>query len=778
VAVFGIVPGYADAAVKQFDELNSSSYCLTVDNGPTAVDFTVKAPGGGALQTLHVTTSTAGQNCAGTVTAGVTSFTASLTSQPGATVVADAGGGVVAAFTMPYSAYDETGSTGIVRIGGLPSASNTLTIGGGGPIVSVGATYVTPAPIAIPTEAVTVASTVSGVSYLAHFSTTRFYIDAPYYGNVTTHGVDPLGAPISISVASGGTQVQATSASPSVDEDQTSTTDTPRRLPSGGTVTVTQPGWFSHAVTMPSLTVRTNGFDAAVPNVAGETGSVSPNLLFQATSGLPTSTPLGCLSFGDATYMNTECGVATARSSATFPAIVTSRDYIEVYANEPDGDQSNYEGYPSGFEAYLDYGAIDGSGLVGSQPITLTGTTPAGVTVSKSQVTYDDGYVGFSDDDGPNTYLPMRIVSGTSFTASGGAVGGTPYTFTANLEASISGTTVTGTTYPNAHLSIQNQRPTGSSPTVYGTANAAGAFSVDVGAVIGRDEIRIYSDDPPTGTISSRTLFANQARPAITGVVDQQLVHGTIALGATSGGPSGILWGGDVPGALATTAPFGYSLNTLLLPDGPFRITADNAGVYDSLGDYLYVRIDNTAPKVDAGPDQTIAVGHAAILLAAAQDANGIASLKVSFGDGTSLVEPAATLGLPLSHVYAKAGQFTATITATDAAGNVTTDSTVIHTTTTLAAQVSGKVQAKLKHHHALKVKFTSHMAGQLAVRVFDAKAKLKGAKLVTFKQASQKATVSLATKKWKKGRYTFVLQFTDANGVAGPVTLQQLRIT
>jgi hypothetical protein len=32
-------------------------------------------------------------------------------------------------------------------------------------------------------------------------------------------------------------------------------------------------------------------------------------------------------------------------------------------------------------------------------------------------------------------------------------------------------------------------------------------------------------------------------------------------------------------------------------------------------------------------------------------------------------------------------------------------------------------------------------------------------------------------SKKWAKGRYTVVLQFTDATGTPGPVALQPLRI-
>jgi hypothetical protein len=275
-------------------------------------------------------------------------------------------------------------------------------------------------------------------------------------------------------------------------------------------------------------------------------------------------------------------------------------------------------------------------------------------------------------------------------------------------------------------------------------------------------------------------LVPGVGQPAIVGVADQQLVRATINATATGGGPAGMFWNGDVPGSLVGAAPFAYSLDTTKLPDGPYRLEADTAGQQNSLSDYLYLRIDNTPPKVDAGPAQYVAVGSSAVLLGQASDANGIASLTASFGDGKSLAVPAAAIGQPIGHVYAKGGTYTATLTATDAAGNVATSTAVIHVTSTLAAEVSGKVQATIKHKSKkpLKVKFTAKLPGELSVHVYDAKAKLKGMKLLTFTKANQKATLTLVTKKWKKGRYTFVLQFKATNGTPGPVVLQQLRIT
>ena len=48
----------------------------------------------------------------------------------------------------------------------------------------------------------------------------------------------------------------------------------------------------------------------------------------------------------------------------------------------------------------------------------------------------------------------------------------------------------------------------------------------------------------------------------------------------------------------------------------------------------------------------------------------------------------------------------------------------------------------------------------------------------MTFTKAGQRIKVSLATKGLKLGRFVLVEQFTDANGVAGPVQARALRVT
>jgi hypothetical protein len=780
VGVGALLPSAASAAVKQIDlKLDSPTYCIAVDNGPTAATFTVKAPDGTVIQTATDTTATAGHDCENAVVAGDSTFTVSLDTRPGATVVADAGGGVSTTFPVPYGAYDSNGTTAPFKFGALPAAGGTVKIGAGAPAAYSGSTYATPAPVSSASSLVNVVSTVGGVPYLGQFFAQQFYVQASYYGSITAYGVDPLGAPVAYSIAVGGAPFASSSLAPTVDGGQAESARFPLYLPSGSVVVVTQPGWFSHTVSLGTIVTRPTGFDVSVPALAGLRGAFSAELHLQATSGLPSTDPLSCDKFGDATYMAAQCpSLPAARYSLSYPATVTGLDYFYVDTTEADGDTSSVQANARGVVTYLRDGSVEASGLASSQPATLTATTPGHATASQHQVTYSNGFVGWDQADGPNTYLPIKITSGTTFSLSGAAVGPTAVTFSANLEASASGSAVSGTTYPNAHLAIENDRPSGTSKYVYGTANGSGAFSIDVGALLAGDEIDVYAADPVTSAVSVRMLYPGSPPVAIGGVSDQQLVRGTISASATGGGPGGIMWGGDVPGGIAVAAPFLYSLNTTLLPDGPYRLTADVVGLDNTFGDYVYLRIDNTPPTVVAGPDQYVGGGSSAVLVGSASDANGVASLVASFGDGKSLTQPAALIGQPIGHVYAKAGTYKATLTATDAAGNSATSSAVIHVVGTLASQVSGKLPKTLKHKKNLKVKLKAHMAGQLRVRVYDASAKLKGTKAVTFAKANQKATLTLATKKWKRGRYTFVLQFAAANGTPGPIVVQQLRIT
>jgi hypothetical protein len=770
-----MLPAAASAAVHQIF-INGSSYCVAVDNGPTAVTFTERAPGGGVIRTKQATTATAGVNCATASTPGAESFTTTLDSAPGATVTADAGAGVSATFPIPYGAYDATGGVGIVKVKNLPSAAGLITINGGGASSYTGPSYTTPAPLTVGNGAITALTTVGGITYSAQFTAAQFSVNGSYYGSVSAYGGDPLGPPIAVAISGGGAPSQSAAMYTGVDDGQYNETRVPYPIVPGAVLTVTQAGWFSHTVTFASISASGGSINVSVPAVSGETANASFDLGFQ------TSASLGCPYLGNAAYMLTECSTTGARYAASFPAFFAAGDDASISLSEPDGDQANGEIRATGLYSYLDDGTIGGNGFVPGQPITMTATTPSHMTASVPGVTYTDGSAYFGGEDGQG-YIPIKIVSGTSITASGPAAGGTPRTFVANLEMHASGTTIVGTTYPGARVAVHENRPTGSPDPVFTTADASGAFSLDVGSILPRDTLTVDAADPSGAMLSERSIFGQSSQPSIQGVADQQLVHGTVSLGALNGGPAGIFWSGDGTSAQVSDAPFTYALDTTLLKDGPHRVSAQASGDYSGRSDYLWLRVDNTAPVVASGPAQYVAIGHSAVLLPGATDANGIASLAISFGDGTTTTQPVAQIGQPVRHVYAKAGTFTEIVTATDAAGNVASASAAIHVISKLSEQVAGKIPAtfkqakKLKKRKNLSVKFTSHLAGELSVHVLNSSSKQKAVAMLTFAAVDAKATLTLASKKWPKGRYTVVLQFTDAAGSPGPVVLQPLRI-
>jgi hypothetical protein len=104
---------------------------------------------------------------------------------------------------------------------------------------------------------------------------------------------------------------------------------------------------------------------------------------------------------------------------------------------------------------------------------------------------------------------------------------------------------------------------------------------------------------------------------------------------------------------------------TLIGSDGTKTVYAqfkDAAGLTASA--YASIILDTTAPTVNAGSDKTVKLLDTVAFDGSASDSNGIASYRWLFGDGTS------GSGASASNVYGSVGTFTATLTATDAAGN------------------------------------------------------------------------------------------------------------
>lgn len=85
------------------------------------------------------------------------------------------------------------------------------------------------------------------------------------------------------------------------------------------------------------------------------------------------------------------------------------------------------------------------------------------------------------------------------------------------------------------------------------------------------------------------------------------------------------------------------------------------------------VGYDGDAPPVTASGDTTATAGDSVSLSADASDAtSGVDSIEWDFGDGGTAT------GADVSHTYDSAGEYTATVTVTDAAGNENTDTVTV----------------------------------------------------------------------------------------------------
>ncbi|WP_372912522.1 PKD domain-containing protein, partial [Salinigranum sp.] len=109
--------------------------------------------------------------------------------------------------------------------------------------------------------------------------------------------------------------------------------------------------------------------------------------------------------------------------------------------------------------------------------------------------------------------------------------------------------------------------------------------------------------------------------------------------------------------------------------DGSYTLTvaaADTAGNANTATTGA-VRLDTTAPAADAGTDRTVDVDESVPFDASASsDASGIDSYGWTFGDGD------AATGVSPGHTYTSAGDYTVTLTVTDAAGNTATDTVTV----------------------------------------------------------------------------------------------------
>jgi hypothetical protein len=685
-------------------------------------------------------------------------------------------------FTLPYGAY----SSGTTRLRGLP---NPAVLSGGVVAAAAPGTYTGVAvtqgdPV---TANGTVADSTAAAIPISETITPAQYRVSLDSGTVTIFGADPLANSVGATLsAPGGALVGRAALRPRIGSDCPSgscnasgTFDAPS--PSGGALAVAgQTGWFpGHNITLPSGAFRLDGFDVSVP--AGYTGSYDYTLKFfdpESVASLPPSNPLSCTELGGA--VTCPGGVPTNRIAVGVGGVfIVPGDLIDVTGVDADGDSAMITPVAGGLTGSLDDGSLIVRALPHAQ-ITVALKSPLPAPADP----YTESYTDRTDQTGAVTYVnsfSTHVANGATATVSGPAAGPVAQTFTWRLAVGIdAGAAVRGTTYGLGVVAI-DQVQGGRTQHFQTAADIAGNFAVQLTDARPGDVLNITAADQGTHQTTTTSLTFGGSTAKITGVSDGQYVRGTITPTVAGTGLDSVFWNGvdalTLPTLLATAAPFPYPLDTTKLDDGTYRLEASgrpDATAYD----YLYLTVDNTPPNGSAGNDQTVGRGAKAIIVTGAgDDTSGLDSVKVDFGDKHRLTQSGDSLGLPASHIYTKIGTYTATVTITDAAGNVTSDTAKIRVATTVAPQIGGNFPGKLVRKKALAAKLVGRRPGQLEIFILSQTGARKLTKRVTFTKANQAIKVSLLTKGLKLGRFVLVEQFTDENGVAGPVQARALRV-
>ena len=374
-------------------------------------------------------------------------------------------------------------------------------------------------------------------------------------------------------------------------------------------------------------------------------------------------------------------------------------------------------------------------------------------------------------------FFYAHVVNGATVKPSGRAFGSSkPPTFTWNLQASVTGNTVSGTTYPNGRVSIVASRGA-VTDTVFPVVAADGSFSATLADIRTGDEIDVVGANPKTHDTTTTVIHAGEVHPVISGLSDGQYVRGTIKPTVTGTGFTRVLWGGDLGAFNAGAAPFTWSFDTRPLDDLTYRVEASALGV-PSTTDYLYVTVDNTKPDGSAGPAQTIAPGATATFVTGAEDdTSGIKTAVMSFGDKKKATQRGDDATGIFHHTYAKPGTYTARVSVTDNAGNSTSSTAKVHVTTDLGPAVRGGLPASVPKGRAASGQITASAPGYLSVQLLAPSGTVLQRTVLHFAKSGSKATLSFPTAKLAKGRYLTVWHFTSLDGWAGPVVTRNLQV-
>ncbi len=331
------------------------------------------------------------------------------------------------------------------------------------------------------------------------------------------------------------------------------------------------------------------------------------------------------------------------------------------------------------FTATIDWG--DGSPLVNVNPATSPIAaghvyTDNGVFTVTVTVTDDDG--GTSSDTLQVTVnnVAPAVNAGSDQTVNEGDTVNISPTFT---DAG-SSDTFTATIDWGDGSALVNVNPA-TSPIAAGHVYADnGVFTVTV---------TVTDDD---GGMSSDTLqvTVNNVAPAVNAGSDQTVNEGdTVNISAAFTDPGSgdtftatIDWGDGSPLVNVNPATSPIAAGHVYADNGVFTVTVtvtdDDGGVNS---DTLQVTVNNVAPTVNAGSDQTVSQGDTVSISAAFTDPGSADTFTatIDWGDGSSLVNVnPATSPIAANHVYTSDGVFTVTVTVTDDDGGVNSDTLLV----------------------------------------------------------------------------------------------------
>ena len=588
--------------------------------------------------------------------------------------------------------------------------------------------------------------------------------------SATVTGIDPTGGPLTVELlAADGASIERHVVRPRPQTGIKAVVNFDAPAAPGNRVRVAQDGGYAaHTAAFGSAGFTGDGFTVALPALPGVRGSYEWSLASRAS--LPRSAvtdALGpCRQLGtiDATSGADCAGIVpgTVRASvAATGEVPIGGDAISLATVQPSGDTTALTLRNVGEIGDLDSGVL-------SVRRTPAGVISAAVTVPRAaplpalslrRISRTDRF-GVHAFAPPSDAFPGHLTSGTSVTMSGSGIGSTPVTYVYALVSSLAGTTLAGQTYANARVVFS--RPL--TLPIIATAGPDGSFAVPVPDLAVGDSVTILAIDPASHNATTRRIIAATAAPAIKGVVDRQLVRGVV----TATAENATRFEGDAPRAGGSN-----EIDTTRFADGPLRLEAIGPGGID----YLYLLVDNTPPDGSAGPDQTLQPGRTMTFVTGARDANGIASVTASFGDGTNGTQPVQDLGKPLAHVYRRPGSFTATITITDVAGNATVDSALVRVQKSASSLLLGKLPLTLRRGSALRYRVATTLPGDLAIRVINVRGAVVTEVTINFSRPRAAKVITLGTQKLRPGNYLLARQFFDANGVASATSVTPLRV-